>query len=44
MADPDRRVALGASGRRFVEAKWTWEGPFLELEAAFYQALEHART
>lgn len=35
---PDRRAVLGAEARRFVEARWTWEGPFLELEAAFYAA------
>ena len=27
-----------ALGRAYVEAKWTWEGPFLELEAAFLAA------
>jgi polysaccharide biosynthesis protein PslH len=40
LGDAGRRRELGAAGRRFVEAKWTWEGPFLELEAAFYEALE----
>ena len=35
LADPGRRRELGAAARAFVEAKWTWEGPFLELEAAF---------
>ena len=35
LADPDRRKELGAAARTFVEDKWTWEGPFLELEAAF---------
>jgi hypothetical protein len=29
LADPARRAALGAAGRRFVEERWTWEGPFL---------------
>lgn len=38
LVDPDRRQALGAAGRAFVEAKWTWEGPFLALEQAFLDA------
>ena len=38
LADPARRRDLGAAGRAYVEAKWTWEGPFLELEAAFLAA------
>ena len=38
LADSRRRRELGSSGRAFVEAKWTWEGPFLELEAAFLAA------
>ncbi len=42
LADPGRRAALGAAGRRFVEERWTWEGPFLGLEAAFYEALREA--
>ncbi len=37
LGDETRRAELGLAGRRFVEAKWTWEGPFLELEAAFYR-------
>jgi glycosyltransferase involved in cell wall biosynthesis len=43
LADPGRRAALGAGGRRFVEAEWTWEGLFLGLEAAFYEALQQAK-
>ncbi len=39
MADADRRRRLGAAARRFVLERWTWEGPFLALEAAFYEAL-----
>ena len=35
LAEPIRRRDLGVAGRAYVEAKWTWEGPFLELEAAF---------
>jgi glycosyltransferase involved in cell wall biosynthesis len=42
LADPARRAALGAAGRRFVEERWTWEGPFLGLEAAFHEALAEA--
>ena len=42
LADPGRRADLGAAGRRFVEERWTWEGPFLGLEAAFYEALAEA--
>jgi glycosyltransferase involved in cell wall biosynthesis len=38
LADSDRRRALGAAGRAFVEAKWTWEAPFLVLETAFIDA------
>ena len=38
LTDPARRRALGAAGRAFVEATWTWEAPFLVLEAAFLEA------
>jgi glycosyltransferase involved in cell wall biosynthesis len=38
LGDPERRRILGAAARRFVEDKWTWEGPFLELEAEFLAA------
>jgi polysaccharide biosynthesis protein PslH len=43
LADPARRRALGAAGRVFVEAKWTWEVPFLVLEEAFLDAHRGAR-
>lgn len=43
MADPARRRALGAAGRAFVEAKWTWEAPFLVLEEAFLEAYRAVR-
>jgi hypothetical protein len=47
-AGPARRPGpaggLGRAGRRFVEERWTWEGPFLGLEAAFYEALAEAGT
>jgi glycosyltransferase involved in cell wall biosynthesis len=35
LGDAGRRRALGRAGRAFVEARWTWEGPFLELERHF---------
>lgn len=38
LADPARRRELGLAGRAFVEAKWTWEAPFLVLEEAFLAA------
>lgn len=40
--DAARRRALGLAGRAFVEAKWTWEAPFLVLEAAFDEAHRQA--
>jgi len=38
--DPDRRAELGRNGRRFVEERWTWEGPFLLLEKEILAARE----
>lgn len=38
LGDAAMRRALGAAGRAFVEAQWTWEGPFLALEQAFLEA------
>jgi polysaccharide biosynthesis protein PslH len=35
LADAPRRRALGEAGRDFIEAKWTWEAPFLTLEQSF---------
>ena len=35
LADAPRRRALGKGGRDFIEAKWTWEAPFLILEQSF---------
>jgi glycosyltransferase involved in cell wall biosynthesis len=32
LADAPRRQTLGAAGREFIEATWTWEAPFLMLE------------
>ena len=40
---PGRRDRLGSAARAFVEAKWTWEGPFLELERAFLAARARPR-
>lgn len=45
--DPDLRARLGAAARRFVEDRWTWEKPFLDLERAWFEALaerERARS
>lgn len=39
LGDGRARADIGASGRRFVKAKWTWEGPFMGLEAAFQEAV-----
>ncbi|MCB1990242.1 MAG: glycosyltransferase [Geminicoccaceae bacterium] len=38
LKDAARRQALSRAGRAFVETKWTWEAPFLTLEAAFLEA------
>ncbi|MDW8371440.1 MAG: glycosyltransferase family 4 protein [Geminicoccaceae bacterium] len=38
-ADADLRTRLGIAARRFVEERWTWEKPFLELERAWLEAL-----
>lgn len=35
LADAPRRRTLGAAGRAFIEATWTWEAPFLTLEKSF---------
>jgi glycosyltransferase involved in cell wall biosynthesis len=42
LGDVGRRRALGLAGRAFVEARWTWEGPFLGLEEAFLEACRAA--
>lgn len=39
LEDPVRAAELGRHARAFVEAHWTWEGPFLALEREFYRAL-----
>lgn len=38
----EKRRTLGGAGRAFVEAKWTWEAPFLTLEKAFLAARQQA--
>jgi len=38
--DPSRRDALGRRARQFIEEMWTWAGPFLQLEQAFFDALD----
>lgn len=38
--DPARREELGGQARRFIEEMWTWAGPFLQLEKAFFEALD----
>lgn len=39
LADPARAAELGRNARAFIEHHWTWEGPFLALEQAFYEAI-----
>jgi glycosyltransferase involved in cell wall biosynthesis len=40
---PEAAARLGAAARRYVLSQWTWEKHFLDLEEAFYSALdEHA--
>lgn len=39
IVDPALGRRLGAAARRFVEERWTWEKPFLELEQAWFAAL-----
>ena len=38
--DPSRRQTLGQNARQFIEEMWTWAGPFLQLEKAFFEALD----
>lgn len=39
LADPALCRNLGEAARRFVEDRWTWEKPFLELEQSWFTAL-----
>lgn len=38
--DAHRRAALGSAARAFIEANWSWERHFLNLEREMYTALE----
>ena len=40
LKEPDAAAQLGAAARRYVTSQWTWEKHFLELEQAFYDALD----
>jgi glycosyltransferase involved in cell wall biosynthesis len=40
LTDPEAAVLLGAASRRYVLCNWTWEKHFLDLEDAFYAALD----
>lgn len=40
MDDPARREELGLHARRYIEDMWTWAGPFLQLEQAFFDTLQ----
>ena len=40
LKDPDAAAQLSAAARRYVLSQWTWEKHFLELEQAFYGALD----
>jgi glycosyltransferase involved in cell wall biosynthesis len=44
LRDPTAAAQLGAAARSYVLSNWTWEKHFLDLEGAFYNALdEHSR-
>ena len=40
LEDPAATAQLGASARSYVLSNWTWEKHFLDLEDAFYSALD----
>lgn len=40
LTHPDRAEQLGSTARRYVLSQWTWEKHFLDLEGAFYSALD----
>ena len=40
LADPARRDSLAEAARNYILGHWTWEAPFLTLEAAMLKALE----
>lgn len=37
--DPDRRAKIGRNARQYIEDMWTWAGPFLQLEQAFFETI-----
>jgi polysaccharide biosynthesis protein PslH len=37
---PENATRLGATARKYVLSQWTWEKHFLDLEEAFYSALD----
>lgn len=44
LASPEKRTALGAAGRRYVEQHQTWESAVSQLERLYHQAIEHHRN
>jgi polysaccharide biosynthesis protein PslH len=41
--DSDRAEAMGKAARLFVEESWSWEAPFLKLEAEMRNAIDESR-
>jgi len=44
LRDDSRREQLGRSARRFVEAHWTWEAHFMNLEQVLYEVAGISRA
>jgi glycosyltransferase involved in cell wall biosynthesis len=42
LGNPEEAARLGSTARRYVLSEWTWEKHFLDLEEAFYGALEES--
>jgi glycosyltransferase involved in cell wall biosynthesis len=42
LENPEEAARLGSAARRYVLSEWTWEKHFLDLEEAFYSALEES--
>ena len=42
--EPATAARLGAAAREYVLSNWTWEKHFLDLEDAFYRALDESGT
>jgi glycosyltransferase involved in cell wall biosynthesis len=40
LREPEAAARLGAAARQYVLSNWTWEKHFLDLEDAFYSALD----